>query len=75
MLALSATYPESLAQHLCRYMREPTFVRLNPTDPGLLGEAVPPPCLLFNGLMLFFKRKPNEQAMTLGCVSHPSLPL
>ncbi|KAF7695442.1 probable ATP-dependent RNA helicase DDX20 [Silurus meridionalis] len=37
MLALSATYPESLAQHLCRYMREPTFVRLNPTDPGLLG--------------------------------------
>ncbi|XP_072537712.1 probable ATP-dependent RNA helicase DDX20 [Salminus brasiliensis] len=37
MLALSATYPESLAQHLCRYMREPTFVRLNPTDPGLIG--------------------------------------
>ncbi|KAK2841203.1 hypothetical protein Q7C36_012782 [Tachysurus vachellii] len=37
MLALSATYPESLAQHLCRYMREPTFVRLNATDPGLLG--------------------------------------
>ncbi|KAI2661613.1 putative ATP-dependent RNA helicase DDX20 [Labeo rohita] len=37
MLALSATYPESLAQHLSRYMREPTFVRLNPTDPGLLG--------------------------------------
>ncbi|KAM9475707.1 putative ATP-dependent RNA helicase DDX20 [Clarias gariepinus] len=37
MLALSATYPDSLAQHLCRYMREPTFVRLNPTDPGLIG--------------------------------------
>ncbi|KAL7884837.1 hypothetical protein AOLI_G00076070 [Acnodon oligacanthus] len=37
LLALSATYPESLAQHLCRYMREPTFVRLNPTDPGLIG--------------------------------------
>ncbi|NP_001116795.1 probable ATP-dependent RNA helicase DDX20 [Danio rerio] len=37
MLALSATYPESLAQQLSRYMREPTFVRLNPTDPGLLG--------------------------------------
>ncbi|XP_052420281.1 probable ATP-dependent RNA helicase DDX20 [Carassius gibelio] len=37
MLALSATYPESLAQYLSRYMREPTFVRLNPTDPGLLG--------------------------------------
>ncbi|KAJ8410400.1 hypothetical protein AAFF_G00203810 [Aldrovandia affinis] len=37
MLALSATYPESLAQHLARYMRDPTFVRLNPTDPGLIG--------------------------------------
>ncbi|KTF84482.1 hypothetical protein cypCar_00002139, partial [Cyprinus carpio] len=37
MLALSATYPESLAKYLSRYMREPTFVRLNPTDPGLLG--------------------------------------
>uniref|UniRef100_A0A674NL56 RNA helicase n=1 Tax=Takifugu rubripes TaxID=31033 RepID=A0A674NL56_TAKRU len=37
MLALSATYPESLAQHLTRYMREPTFVRLNPTDMGLKG--------------------------------------
>ncbi|XP_069798060.1 probable ATP-dependent RNA helicase DDX20 [Narcine bancroftii] len=37
MLALSATYPESLAQHLMRYMRDPSFVRLNPTDPALLG--------------------------------------
>ncbi|NXH82150.1 DDX20 helicase, partial [Edolisoma coerulescens] len=37
MLAVSATYPESLAAALTRYMREPTFVRLNPTDPGLLG--------------------------------------
>uniref|UniRef100_A0AAQ4R3G2 RNA helicase n=1 Tax=Gasterosteus aculeatus aculeatus TaxID=481459 RepID=A0AAQ4R3G2_GASAC len=37
MLALSATYPESLAQHLARYMREPTFVRLNPSDLGLKG--------------------------------------
>uniref|UniRef100_A0AAY4B9H9 RNA helicase n=1 Tax=Denticeps clupeoides TaxID=299321 RepID=A0AAY4B9H9_9TELE len=37
MLALSATYPESLARHLAHYMREPTFVRLNPTDPGLIG--------------------------------------
>uniref|UniRef100_A0A8D3C4B1 RNA helicase n=1 Tax=Scophthalmus maximus TaxID=52904 RepID=A0A8D3C4B1_SCOMX len=37
MLALSATYPESLAQHLTRYMREPTFVRLNPSDLGLKG--------------------------------------
>ncbi|CAL9703124.1 unnamed protein product [Knipowitschia caucasica] len=37
MLALSATYPESLAQHLTRYMIDPTFVRLNPTDMGLKG--------------------------------------
>ncbi|XP_053174149.1 probable ATP-dependent RNA helicase DDX20 [Scomber japonicus] len=37
MLALSATYPESLAQHLTRYMREPTFVRLNPKAMGLKG--------------------------------------
>ncbi|KAK9514737.1 hypothetical protein VZT92_025429 [Zoarces viviparus] len=37
MLALSATYPECLAQHLTRYMREPTFVRLNPSDMGLKG--------------------------------------
>uniref|UniRef100_A0A3B3ZR53 RNA helicase n=1 Tax=Periophthalmus magnuspinnatus TaxID=409849 RepID=A0A3B3ZR53_9GOBI len=37
MLALSATYPESLAQHLTRYMIEPTFVRLNPSDMGLKG--------------------------------------
>ncbi|XP_023132506.1 probable ATP-dependent RNA helicase DDX20 [Amphiprion ocellaris] len=37
MLALSATYPESLAQHLTRYMREPTFVRLNPNEMGLKG--------------------------------------
>ncbi|XP_059188765.1 probable ATP-dependent RNA helicase DDX20 [Centropristis striata] len=37
MLALSATYPECLAQHLTRYMREPTFVRLNPSDLGLKG--------------------------------------
>lgn len=40
MLALSATYPESLAQHLTRYMREPTFVRLNPSDMGLKGETL-----------------------------------
>lgn len=40
MLALSATYPESLAQHLTHYMREPTFVRLNPNDLGLKGEFV-----------------------------------
>ncbi|CAH1783028.1 unnamed protein product [Owenia fusiformis] len=37
MLALSATYPESLAQHLTKYSRNPTFVRLNSSDPALLG--------------------------------------
>ncbi|MEE6493404.1 hypothetical protein FKM82_016811 [Ascaphus truei] len=37
MLAVSATYPESLAKALTRYMREPTFVRLNASDPSLLG--------------------------------------
>lgn len=40
MLALSATYPESLAQHLTHYMREPTFVRLNPSDMGLKGKTL-----------------------------------
>nr|XP_020636282.1 probable ATP-dependent RNA helicase DDX20 [Pogona vitticeps] len=37
MLAVSATYPESLANTLTRYMRDPTFVRLNATDPSLIG--------------------------------------
>ncbi|XP_071125619.1 probable ATP-dependent RNA helicase DDX20 [Mytilus edulis] len=37
MLALSATYPEYLAEHLTAYMRNPTFLRLNVTDPALLG--------------------------------------
>ncbi|XP_078500587.1 putative ATP-dependent RNA helicase DDX20 isoform X2 [Lissotriton helveticus] len=37
MLAVSATYPESMASALARYMREPTFVRLNASDPGLIG--------------------------------------
>ncbi|XP_013922832.1 PREDICTED: probable ATP-dependent RNA helicase DDX20 [Thamnophis sirtalis] len=37
MLAVSATYPESLANTLTKYMREPTFVKLNSTDPSLLG--------------------------------------
>ena len=37
MMAFSATYPEYLATHLTRYMREPTFVRLNATDPTLQG--------------------------------------
>ncbi|XP_029429038.1 probable ATP-dependent RNA helicase DDX20 [Rhinatrema bivittatum] len=37
MLAVSATYPESLASALTRYMRDPTFVRLNASDPALIG--------------------------------------
>lgn len=37
MLAVSATYPEILANALTRYMRDPTFVRLNPSDPSLIG--------------------------------------
>ncbi|XP_074833690.1 putative ATP-dependent RNA helicase DDX20 [Carettochelys insculpta] len=37
MLAVSATYPETLAKALTRYMRDPTFVRLNPMDPSLIG--------------------------------------
>ncbi|KAM6453689.1 putative ATP-dependent RNA helicase DDX20 [Liasis olivaceus] len=37
MLAVSATYPEYLANTLTKYMREPTFVKLNPTDPSLIG--------------------------------------
>ena len=38
ILALSATYPEVLAQHLTAYMRNPTFVRMNASDPALLGN-------------------------------------
>ncbi|XP_078001496.1 uncharacterized protein LOC144453987 [Glandiceps talaboti] len=37
MLALSATYPEYLAQQLTSYMRDPVFVRLNPKDLALQG--------------------------------------
>ena len=37
MLAVSATYPEVLADALTRYMRDPTFVRLNSSDPSLIG--------------------------------------
>ena len=40
MMAFSATYPEYLAKHLTRYMREPTFVRLNATDPSLQGNYI-----------------------------------
>ena len=39
MLALSATYPEYLADHLTAYMRNPTFLRLNISDPALLGTC------------------------------------
>ncbi|XP_062854501.1 probable ATP-dependent RNA helicase DDX20 [Trichomycterus rosablanca] len=75
MLALSATYPESLAQQLCRYMREPTFVRLNPTDPGLLGlkqyyklvQAHPLPHKIFEekvqNLLELFSKIPFNQAL------------
>ncbi|XP_072025191.1 uncharacterized protein [Amphiura filiformis] len=37
MLALSATYPEYLAQQLTQYMRDPVFVRLNRKDLALHG--------------------------------------
>ncbi|ELK30801.1 Putative ATP-dependent RNA helicase DDX20, partial [Myotis davidii] len=37
MVAVSATYPEFLANALAKYMRDPTFVRLNSSDPSLLG--------------------------------------
>ncbi|KAF4109894.1 probable ATP-dependent RNA helicase DDX20 [Onychostoma macrolepis] len=75
MLALSATYPESLAQYLSRYMREPTFVRLNPTDPGLLGlkqyyKIVPSHSLLHKvfeekvqSLLELFSKIPFNQAL------------
>ena len=38
VMAFSATYPEYLAKHLTLYMREPTFVRLNASDPTLQGK-------------------------------------
>jgi hypothetical protein len=37
MMALSATYPEELASHITKYMRNPMIVRLNVLDPALLG--------------------------------------
>ncbi|XP_067936860.1 probable ATP-dependent RNA helicase DDX20 [Watersipora subatra] len=37
MIAASATYKEEVVQHLCNYMHNPTFVRLNSNDPVLLG--------------------------------------
>ncbi|XP_077424391.1 putative ATP-dependent RNA helicase DDX20 [Vanacampus margaritifer] len=75
MLALSATYPESLAQHLTRYMREPTFVRLNPKDLGLKGlrqyyklvQSHPLPHKIFEEkvqlLLELFSKLPFNQAL------------
>lgn len=37
MLALSATYPEALANLLKEYMRNPFFIRLNADQPALIG--------------------------------------
>jgi len=37
MLALSATYPDLLAEHLNSYMRSPLYVRINPKDVALAG--------------------------------------
>lgn len=39
VLALSATYPNYLSEHLQKYMRNPTFVCLNAMDPALEGEC------------------------------------
>ncbi|XP_029995605.1 putative ATP-dependent RNA helicase DDX20 [Sphaeramia orbicularis] len=75
MLALSATYPESLAQHLTRYMSEPTFVRLNPSDMGLKGlkqyyklvQSHPLPHKIFEEkvqhLLELFSKIPFNQAL------------
>ncbi|XP_028309824.1 putative ATP-dependent RNA helicase DDX20 [Gouania willdenowi] len=75
MLALSATYPESLAQHLTHYMREPTFVRLNPKDMGLKGlkqyyklvQSHPMPHKVFEEkvqhLLELFSKVPFNQAL------------
>ena len=37
LLTLSATYPAYMATYAARYMRSPTFVRLNAVDPSLRG--------------------------------------
>ncbi|KAK2851491.1 hypothetical protein Q5P01_007767 [Channa striata] len=75
MLALSATYPESLAQFLTCYMREPTFVRLNPSDMGLKGlkqyyklvQSHPLPHKIFEEkvqhLLELFSKIPFNQAL------------
>ena len=48
MLTLSATYPESLAQHVTKFMESAVFVRLNSDDPALLG------------VMQYYKTVPNH---------------
>ncbi|KAM4571566.1 putative ATP-dependent RNA helicase DDX20 [Fundulus diaphanus] len=75
MLALSATYPESLAHHLTRYMNEPTFVRLNLSDMGLKGlkqyyklvQSHPLPHKVFEEkvqhLLELFSKVPFNQAL------------
>ncbi len=37
MITLSATYPNTIAAYVTRYMRNATFVRLNKVDPSLRG--------------------------------------
>jgi hypothetical protein len=59
MVALSATYPEYLANHLTAYMRNPTFVRLNVLDPALLGKS-----WIFK---LIHKRENNSVYNVHGC--------
>ena len=40
MISSSATYPSYMAAYATRYMRSPTFVRLNAIDPSLRGIFV-----------------------------------
>ena len=37
MLCFSATYPSYMGPYVTRYMRSPTYVRLNIVDPSLRG--------------------------------------
>ena len=38
MMALSATYPKSLAEFLENYMNDPSHVRINTADVALIGK-------------------------------------
>ena len=40
MLCFSATYPSYMGPYVTRYMRSPTYVRLNIVDPSLRGMYV-----------------------------------